>query len=493
MPLMIAMTMVAVDMTIANVALPHMQASLNASQEQILWVLTSYLLAGAIATPLSGWLATRFGRKLVMVASVGGFTLASVLCGAANDLESMVAARTLQGACGAALIPLSQATLLDINRPEQIAKAMAIFSLGSLAGPIVAPSLGGWLTDTWSWRWVFFINIPFGVFAFFGMLAFMFESRADRPPRFDIFGFLTVSLTLAAIQLMLDRGEYLDWFDSTEIRIYAFVAAIAVYLGIVHMMTAKKETFIRPELYKDRNFTIGSMLSVMIGFALFATIPLIVVMTQTLLGYTAFRTGMIGMPRAIGTMIAMIIVTRLVNRIGTRILLIAGLAINAVGMAMYAQLDLLTDQRALIIAGIAQGIGGGLMFLPLTVLVFSTMPKALRNEGAAMFALTRNIGNAIGISLLQMEFIRYSAASRSYLVEGIRPDNPTFQYINPDFDFSSTQAVTGLSAEITRQASMVGNVEVYWLVVLVTIALMPLVLLMRAGKGDDDKPIPSME
>lgn len=202
LPAMLASTMVAVDITIANVALPHMQSALSASSDQIVWVLTSYLIASAIATPLSGWLASRYGRKVIMAASVAGFTVASALCGAAQDLTTIVLARALQGASGAALIPLSQAILLDINPPERLGKAMALFSLGSMAGPIIGPSLGGWLTDALSWRWVFFINIPIGVLSFLGMLAFMPESRGEKGKRFDMFGFLTVSVALGALQLM---------------------------------------------------------------------------------------------------------------------------------------------------------------------------------------------------------------------------------------------------------------------------------------------------
>ena len=212
-PAMLSTTMVAIDTTIANVAIPHMQPSLSASQDQIVWVLTSYLIGAAIATPLSGWLAGRFGRKRVMVLSVAGFTIASLLCGAANGLAMMVFARALQGIFGAALIPLSQAILLDINPPENIAKAMAIFSLGTMMGPIVGPTLGGWLTDAVSWRWVFLINVPLGVVAMMGMMAFSPESRDPVPKRFDMFGFLTVSVALAALQLMLERGEIVDWFE----------------------------------------------------------------------------------------------------------------------------------------------------------------------------------------------------------------------------------------------------------------------------------------
>jgi len=490
-PLMIAMTMVAVDITIANVALPHMQSSLLASQEQVVWVLTSYLIAGAIATPLSGWLAGRFGRNRILLCSIGGFTIASALCGMSNDLEMMVLSRALQGASGAALIPLSQAVLLDINPPENIAKAMAIFSLGSMAGPIIGPTLGGYLTDAISWRWVFFINLPFGVLSFLGMLIFNFESRDERPRRFDMFGFLALSAALAAFQLGLDRGEHLDWFDSTEIWIYAVVAAVAVYFTFVHLFTARN-TFVRPELFKDRNFAIGSLFSILTGIVVFGTIPLIVIMTQTLLGYTAFRTGLIGLPRALGTMAAMIFLPRIIGKVDTRIFLILGLVVSAIGMALYARLDLFADEWSLIVAGFIQGVGGGLMFLPLSVMVFSTLPQHLRNEGAAMYSLTRNLGNAVGISLLQRELIHSSAQSRSHLVEGVRPDSQALQYGMPDFDFGSAEAVAQMNAEIGRQSAMVGNVEIYWLVVLITLAMIPLALFMRGSvrrKGNDPMPI----
>lgn len=481
-PSMIASTMVAVDITIANVALPHMQSSLSASQEQVLWVLTSYLVAGAIATPLSGWLAGRVGRKNVMLFSVGGFTLASMLCGLSQDLETIVFARFMQGACGAALVPLSQAILLDINPPEEHAKAMAIFALGSMAGPIIGPTLGGYLTDALSWRWVFFINVPFGILSFIGMLVFLGRRSSREQTRFDLFGFIAVSVALASLQLILDRGEHLDWFDSDEIRIYALILVITAWLTIVHMMTAR-DTFIRPELFRDRNFAVGSFFSVMIGIVSFATIPMIVVMTQSLLGYSALHTGMVGLPRAIGTLVAMLLVTKLVSLLDIRALIIMGLAIMGFSMLMYSHLDLYVDERALLIAGFVQGFGSGLVFVPLSVVVFSTLSPKLRNEGAAMYALTRNVGNAIGISILQYQFVHYAAASQADLVQGVRPDNPVMQYARPDFDFGSVEALARMKAEIVRQSAMVGDVSVYHLVFVVTLILTPLVLLMRVNKA----------
>ena len=481
-PSMIASTMVAVDITIANVALPHMQSSLSASQEQVLWVLTSYLVAGAIATPLSGWLAGRVGRKNVMLFSVGGFTLASMLCGLATDLQTIVLARFLQGACGAALVPLSQAILLDINPPEDHAKAMAIFALGSMAGPIIGPTLGGYLTDTLSWRWVFFINVPFGILSFAGMLAFLSRRRSRERTRFDMFGFIAVSVALASLQLILDRGEHLDWFESTEIRIYALILVIAAYLMIVHMLTAK-DTFIRPQLFRDRNFAVGSLFSMMIGLIAFATIPMIVVMTQSLLGYSALHTGLVGLPRAFGTLAAMLLVTRLVALVDIRALIVVGLTIMGLSMLMYARIDLYVDERTLLVIGFVQGFGSGLIFVPLSVVVFSTLAPKLRNEGAAMYALTRNIGNAIGISVLQYQLTQYTAASRADLVQGVRPDNPVLQYARPDFDFGSLESLARIQAEIGRQAAMVGDVSIFHLVFIASIALTPLALFMRVNKA----------
>jgi len=492
-PAMMATTLVAVDITIANVALPHMQPSLSAAQDQIVWVLTSYLVAAAIATPLSGWLASRFGRKLVMIASVSGFTVASALCGLANDMQMMVLARIVQGACGAALVPLSQAILLDINPPQDHPKAMAIFSMGSLAGPIIGPTLGGYLTDAISWRWVFFINIPFGVLALLGMLAFLSESRDRAVSRFDIFGFMTISIAVGAFQLLIDRGEQLDWFDSVEIQLYAAVLALSLYLAIVHMFTAR-DTFIRPQLFLDRNFSIGCAVSLLIGVLIFATMPMIILMTQNLIGYTAFRTGLVGIPRVVGTLVAMILITRLSRRFDARMLIIAGLSINALSMLMYSHMDLYVDQWTLIVTGFVQGFGGGMIFVPLSVSVFSTLARHLRNEGAAMYSLTRNIGNAVGISFIQRELVHHTAHSKSYLVEGIRPDSPAFQSVMPDFDFSAAESLAKLNLEVTRQASMVGNVEVFKLIFVLSLVLTPLILLMRAGKaGAIDNQLPIME
>jgi DHA2 family multidrug resistance protein len=493
LPAMIASTLVAVDTTIANVALPHMQASLSASADQIVWVLTSYLIACAIATPLSGWLASRFGRRTVMAGSVLAFSLASALCGAANDLTTLVVARAVQGASGAALIPLSQALLLDVNPPDKLARAMAVFSLGTMAGPIVGPVLGGWLTDTASWRWVFLINVPLGLLSAAGMLAFMEESRRDRHMRFDMFGFLMVSAALAALQLMLDRGEQRDWFDSVEIQLYAVVLGVAAYLSAVHILTAR-DTFLKPELFRDRNFAVGSVMRTILGVTTFASVPIIVVMTQNLLGYSALRTGIIGVPRAVGSIIGTIAIARVMDRVDSRYILFAGLVASAISMWGYAHVDLSVDQTTLIWIGLIQGVSGGLIFMPLMIMVFVTLPGRLRNEGAAMIALTGNIGSAVGLSLVNRELIHDSAASRAQLVEGVRPDNPIIQSNMPDFDVSDLGALARLSGEITRQASMVGNVQAFYILFYLSLIMMPLVLMMRTPKpGAPGARLPAIE
>lgn len=491
---MLASTMVAIDTTIANVALPHMQSTMSAGQEEIVWVLTSYLVAAAIATPLSGWLASRFGRKLMMLVSVGGFTAASLACGAANSLGMMVAARILQGVCGAGLVPLSQATMLDIYPPSQHAKAMAVFGLGAMLGPIIGPTLGGWITDTFTWRWVFFINLPFGLLAFLGMWLFERDDHGSRSPqRFDVFGFATVSIAIAAFQLMIDRGQQLDWFDSTEVCLEAGLCLLATWLAVVHMTTARN-SFLKPQLFADRNFAVGCLLSATIGVVAFATIPLIVVMMQKTLGYSPLLTGLVGAPRGLGTLIAMLVVSRLIGRLDARMFLGVGLALTALGLLLYARIDLMVDQRALLLAGFVQGFGSGLMFVPLSTIVFSTLSPALRNEGTAMYNLMRNIGSSLGISFLQAELIRDAATTQSHLVEGVRPDAPVVAWRLPDFDLGTIGSVARINGEIMRQSGMIAYLEVYRLVAYIAIAMIPTILLLRrARRAAAAQPLPALD
>lgn len=470
--------MVALDTTIANVALPQMQSSLSASPEQVVWVLTSYLLASAIMTPLSSWLASRYGRKRVMGISALIFTFSSLACGLAGSLEFMIFARLVQGISGAGLIPLGQATLLDINPPAKQGQAMAMVGLGAMLGPLAGPTLGGYLTDAMSWRWVFLINIPLGVIATIGIGMYMTETREKGMSRFDIMGFATLSIFLASLQLMMDRGQQLDWFDSVEIWIEAGLMLLFGYLTVVHMITAKN-TFVRGEIFLDRNYALGTVVSIIIGIVAFATIPIITIMMQTLLGYSALETGLVSMPRGAGTVVGLIIVSRLIGRIDARILLFFGLLLTAASLYLYSQISLGVDEAPLLFAGLLQGFAGGMMISPLATISFATLAPKYRNEGSAIYSLARNIGSSLGISAMQMFALNDSARVAGQLAENVRPDNPTFAAAMPDFEFGAIQSMFRIAREISRQSAMVATVDTLWMACLLAIATLPVALLMK--------------
>ncbi|WP_210358501.1 MULTISPECIES: DHA2 family efflux MFS transporter permease subunit [Sphingomonas] len=480
---MAATVMNSLDSTIANVALPHIQGSVSASGEEITWVLTSYIVAAAIMTPLTGWLAGRFGRKRLMLWSIVGFTMVSGLCGIANGLGELVGFRLLQGVFGAALVPMSQAILLDINPPERHGPAMAVWGMGAILGPIIGPALGGWLTDNLSWRWVFYINLPIGALAFAGLSGFLTETKDAARPRLDLFGFAMLALAIGSIQLMLDRGQTKDWFSSTEICVEAALGLFFGYLFVVHTLTAQRP-FIDIAMFKDRNFLTGSIFGFFLGTVLFGVLALLPTMLETLMGYPVVLTGLVTAPRGIGTLISMILVGRLIKKVDARLLIFAGFAIAAYSLHIMSGFTLGMNERLVIVSGFVQGIGTGLVFVPLTTIAFATLDARYRNEGAAMFTLTRNIGSAVGISMLQALTIRNGATVHARLVEGIRPDNPM---LPSSFDFDAPTAVAALNAQITRQAAMVSYVDAFWLLFLLTLGVIPLLLLMRrprAGGGD---------
>ena len=389
----------ALDMTIANVALPHMQGTLLATQDQISWVLTSYVVASAIMTPPTGILAARIGRKRFFMWSVAGFTAASMLCGIASSLTEMVVFRLLQGACGAALIPVSQSILLDIYPRERHAQAMALWGVGVMLGPIFGPTLGGYLTDLYDWRWVFFINLPIGILALLGIAASVQESPRDAKRPFDFTGFALLTVAVGALQLMLDRGEIEGWFDSTEIVIEATVAALCLYGFIVHTFTVERP-FIDLALIRDRNFAIAVTLIFLINLMMLATLALLPAFLQGLLGYPIVETGYLMMPRGIGTMAAMLVVGRITGRIDSRLIVSTGLGLGALSMWEMSLFSLDVGAQAIMWTGVLQGFGLGLVFVPLSATAFSTLAPALRTDGAAVFSLLRNLGSSIGVSVM---------------------------------------------------------------------------------------------
>jgi DHA2 family multidrug resistance protein len=480
--IMLATIMQTLDSTIANVALPHMQGTLSASQDQIAWVLTAYIVAAAIATPLTGWLVDRFGQKQIFLAAIGGFTVASVLCGMANSLAEIVAARLLQGVFGAALVPLSQVVLLDINPPEKQGSAMAIWGVGVMVGPILGPTLGGWLTQSYSWRWVFFINVPIGLFASYGVWRYIRPAPATRRMRFDMFGFATLSLGIGALQLLLDRGQQNDWFSSTEtwIEIIALVV-MATYFVAHTMLTPADKSFVDFRLFKDQNFVSGVLFIFIVGLVLYATRALIPTMLESLLDYPVATTGLVTAPSGAGTMIAMLIAGRLIGKVDLRLMLSLGFIITAVSLWQMAHYSLDLSQGDIIWPGVIQGIGLGLVFVPLSAATFATLSAAMRAQGTALFSLVRNIGSSIGISLVQTLLVRNTVIAHASLAERVTYANPAWH--NPAiaraYDLGTLGGAAFLEASVTRQAAMIAYIDDFWLMLFLTLAVTPLLLLVR--------------
>jgi DHA2 family multidrug resistance protein len=479
--IMLATFMQGVDTTIANVALPHMQGSFSAAQDQIAWVVTSYIVAAAIMTPLTGWLAGRFGIKYVFFISVAGFTLASALCGVATSLAQIVIYRLLQGVCGAALVPLSQSVLLQINPPHRHAHAMSVWGMGVILGPIIGPALGGWLTDQYNWRWVFFINLPFGVLASLGILIFIHETRHAHREAFDFFGFASLSLAIGALQMMLDRGELKDWFGSTEIWVEATIAGLALYLFVVHTTTATDRSFLNRDMLKDANCVIGTVLMFLIGMPLYGTMTLLPTMLQDLMNYPVLTTGLVTAPRGVGTMIAMFVAARLIGRFDTRLIILTGLLVTAVAMWQMTQFSLYMGMAPIITTGVLQGFGLGFVFTPLSTVTFSTLPRQLLTQGTAIFSLMRNIGGSVGISIVEALLAENTQIVHSRLVEHLRPDNPLARAPHLVWPFSLTNpsGIAALNAEATRQAAMVAYIDNFKLMMIMVIAALPLILLLR--------------
>ncbi len=387
--IMLANIMQGVDNTILNVALPHVQGSLSASLDQIAWALTSYIVCAAIMMPLTGWLAGRFGIKYIFLVSVISFTLASALCGAATSLGQLVFFRALQGVAGAGLTPLSQATLLQINPPERHGHAMAVFGTGTVMGPIMGPALGGWLTYEYSWRWVFYINLPVGVLCTLGILLFIRQTRYVHREPFDFVGFLTLSLGIGALQLMLDRGELKDWFHSSEIWVEATIAGLGFYLFTVHTATTDERSFLNRELLTTPNFLAGTVLMFCGGLIMTGTLALLPTMLQHLMNYPVLTTGLVMVPRGIGSMMAMFLVARLITRIDNRLIILFGFLLTAGAMWQMSQFSLQMGIAPVIISGLMQGFGLGCTQVPLNIIALSTLPRHLMTQGTAIRSLMR--------------------------------------------------------------------------------------------------------
>jgi MFS transporter, DHA2 family, multidrug resistance protein len=487
---MLANIMQGLDTTIANVALPHIRGSLSASLDQISWVLTSYIVAAAITMPLTGWLAGRFGIKHIFILSVGGFTLASALCGSATNLSELVIYRGLQGIFGAGLIPLSQATLLQINPPQRHGQAMAIFGVGTLLGPICGPILGGWLTYDYNWRWVFYINLPVGLIAGLGALLFMRETRHAHREPFDFLGFATLSLGIGALQMLLDRGELKDWFGSTEIWVEATIAGVAFYLFIVHTATATDRSFLNRDLLKNLNFSAGTVLMFMVGLIMNGTLALLPTMLQDLMNYPVLTTGLVTAPRGIGSMIAMFVVARFIDRIDNRLIILFGLLLTALSMWQMTGFSLYMGMGPVITSGLLQGFGLGCTFVPLNTIALANLPRHILTQGTALRSLMRNLGGSVGISILEARLTENIQAVHSRLIEQLRPDNPLAQapWLPAPFSLTDPAGIAALNAEVTRQASMVAYLNDFALMMIMALGSCVVLLLVRLPAVPAAKP-----
>jgi MFS transporter, DHA2 family, multidrug resistance protein len=480
--IMLATIMQTLDSTIANVALPHMQGTLSASQDQIAWVLTAYIVASAIATPLTGWLCDRFGQKNIFLASISGFTIASALCGMSNTLAEIVAARLLQGVFGAALVPLAQVVLMQINPPEKQGPAMALWAMGVVAGPILGPTLGGVLTENYNWRWVFFINVPIGIVALYGMWRYIRPDPGGKQARFDVFGFATLSLAVGAVQLLLDRGQQNDWFSATETWIEAIVAVIATAYFIAHTaMTPARQSFLDYRLLKNRNYVTGLMFIFIIGLVLYATRALIPTMLESLLDYSSATAGFVTAPAGFGTMLATLIAGRIIGKVDLRFTLFVGFSLTAYALWQMTGYSLDLSESDILWPGIIQGFGTGLVFVPLSAATFSTLSPEMRAQGTSIYSLVRNIGSSIGISMVQTLLTRNTVGAHASLVERVTTGNPAWNNpaIASAYSVHTPAGAAFLESTVTRQAAMIAYIDDFWFMLFLTVLVMPLLLLIR--------------
>jgi DHA2 family multidrug resistance protein len=476
--IIMAQVMGAIDMTVVNVALPHMQGSLSASPEQITWVVTSYIIAMAAATPATGWLAARFGVKPMVLMCIGGFTVASVLCGTAVTLPEMVLFRALQGLAVAPLAPMGQAVLFNINPPARHGRAMALFTMASVLAPVVGPLIGGYLTEYFSWRWCFFINVPAGLGSMLILFTFL-PAETAAPRRLDFLGFASLAIAVGAFQLMLDRGTVQDWFDSTEICIEAIVAAGAFWIFVIHSVTARQPLF-PTALWRDRNYTISQIFGFFFMALQFCSLTLLPLMMQGLLGYPVIYSGVVSTPRGIVMMAVLQVMGWLDARVDRRLLVAIGVAIITMGFWEMARFDLVMTEDRIIWATMLQGIGQGIIFVPLTTLGFANVPPHLRADAAAAMTIIRYVGGSIGIASIQAMTAMNSQSMHASYAEQVRPLHPQLHGFLPFFLSPESYAGAAvLNAEINRMALMVAYVDDFWLMTVCSLLCAPMILLLR--------------
>lgn len=476
------------DSTIANVAIPHMQTSLGATIDSVTWVLTSYILASAVAMPSAGWLSDRIGSRRLFLFAVIGFIITSMLCGAATSLTQMVIFRIFQGFCAAFIGPLSQTILLDINPPEKAPRAMQIWGMGIMCAPIFGPMIGGWLTESYNWRWVFYINLPIGI-PTVAILWWLLPSRAITDRKLDIFGFAMLGLGLASLQLMLDRGQHEDWFESWEIIIELGVAIAAFWMFAVHSMSTKRPLF-HPAMVANANFLTAMLFASLIGLMMYGIFALMPPMLQNIYGYTVFDTGVLLAPRGIGILIGMIMAGRLINHLDIRWIIFIGFSIVATSMWMMTGWAVEMGMSNFVVVGLIQGFGMGLTFMPTNVVAFSTLPLSMRTDASSLLYLSRSLGGSLGISISVTMLTRNIQINHEEL--GGRITSSSFDIIDPAtadrFGGLGDAFLRVLDLEVNRQAAMIAYLSDFKLLFFIVLAILPLTLLVKPVSQSNGPP-----
>ena len=477
---MSAAFMQVLDTTIVNVALPHMRSSLGATPDQISWALTCYLVASGICMPLTGYFSDILGRKNYLLWCIGGFVVASALCGISQSLTEIILYRILQGIFGAGLVPLSQTILIDTYPPESLGKAMAIWGAGIMLGPILGPTLGGYLTEISSWRWTFYVNVPMGIAAFLLAWHVIIETP-KKERRMDWLGLLLLSLGIGGTQYFIDRGNSEDWFNATNIKI-AVVLAVTGFIGfIARELKHKKKSFFDIHIFKDRNFTVSSIILLIVGIGLFGTMVIQPMFLEEQLGYPVLTTGLAIAPRGLSSMISMILVGKLINRFDPRLLMAIGIIIGSLGMwigTFYSQ-DI--GVTWIVWPSLLQGFGIGLIFVPLTAVAFATLPVAAKTEAAGLFSLIRTIGSSMGIAVILTLFSRHGQAAWNQLTGFINPYNPNYAKYLASLHMSITdpRAIQLIAKEVAKQAQMMSFINVFTFIAWSFVVVLPLLLLLK--------------
>lgn len=469
------------DSTIANVAIPHMQTSLGATMDTITWVLTSYIVASAVAMPITGWLADRIGSRNLFLGAVAGFILASMLCGIATSLTEMVAFRIFQGVCAAFIGPLSQTIMLDINKPSEAPRAMSIWGMGIMIAPILGPMIGGWLTESYNWRWVFYINLPIGI-PTLAILWWLLPSRPINRRQLDRFGFAMLAIGLATLQLLLDRGQQEDWLQSWEIIVELLIVIAALWMFAIHQMTTSRPMFERL-LVTDRNFFISLNMMLLVGMMMFGIFALLPPMLQNLYGYSVYDTGVLLAPRGVGIVLAMFIASKLTGKVDPRVIIFTGFLMTASSMWIMTQWSLNMDWHWIVYTGLFQGFGMGFVFIPLNGVAFSTLPMRMRTDGSALLYLFRSLGGSFGISIMTTMLARNMQTSHADLASHITSSSM------PNFDLSSADRLGSLgeaalqliNLEINRQAAMIAYLNDFKLMMILLIIISPMIFFLKPG------------